>query len=151
MAGPRHTELFAAYHKLGSTYSHSDYDGKYLSTALEFFQEANRRESSDRLMEGIIAKNFAKVHSGLENYKDAMEFENSAYRTLAMFLGKEHHLTKDSENELKNFVKLAIEKGNKIEKTDKLQDEVAKAEAIAADLVAEEEMQALKKKKKGKK
>jgi hypothetical protein len=72
MAGPRHIEHFTAYHKLGSTYSHADYDGKFLSSALEFFREASKRDSCDRLMESIMAKNFAKVLGGLKNYKDAL-------------------------------------------------------------------------------
>lgn len=153
MAGPRHTEIFSAYHKLGTIYSHIEYENKYLSTALECFHEASKRDSCDRLMEGIMAKNFAKVHAGLENFRDALEFEKTAYRTLTMFLGKDHQLTRDSENDLKNLAKLALEKGNKVEESDKMKEEVAKAEAIAADLAAEEEekSQHSKKKKKGKK
>lgn len=153
MAGPRHTEIFSAYHKLGTIYSHIEYENKYLATALECFQEASKRDSCDRLMEGIMAKNFSKVHSGLENFKDALEFEKTAYRTLSMFLGKDHQLTRDSEIELKNLAKLASEKGNKVEESDRMKEEVAKAEAIAADLAAEEEekLQQSKKKKKGKK
>lgn len=151
MAGPRHIEHFTAYHKLGSTYSHADYEGKYLSTALEIFREASKRDSCDRLMEGIMAKNFAKVLAGLENYKDALEYETTAFRTLAIFLGKDHHLTKDSEAELQNLTKLAVAKGNKAEENDKRREDAAKAEAIAADLAAEEEKKISKMKKKGKK
>ena len=47
MAGPRHTEQYSAYHKLGTVYSYPDYNGKYLVVALECFQEAANRDSND--------------------------------------------------------------------------------------------------------
>jgi hypothetical protein len=43
MSGPRHIEHFSAYHKLGTVYSHGDYQGKYLATSLKLFQEASER------------------------------------------------------------------------------------------------------------
>jgi hypothetical protein len=154
MAGPRHAELFSAYHKLGTIYSHTEYENKHLPAALECFQEASKRDSCDRLMDGIMAKNFAKVHTGLENFKDAHEYEKQAYDALCLFLGKEHQLSKDSETDLNNLETLAVTKGNKVEKSDRMKEEAAKAEAIAADLAAEEEeerSQQSKKKKKSKK
>lgn len=149
-AGPRHVEHFSAYHKLGSVYSHADYNNNYLSSALHFFKEAAGRDSCDRLMEAITAKNWAKVLAGLGEYKDALKAEMRAYRTLSLFLGKEHQLTKESDQELKNYAKLAVEKGSRFMESEKVREEAAKAEAIAADLTAEEDKRKKKNNKKKK-
>jgi protein TIF31 len=154
MAGPRHTEHFSAYHKLGTVFSHADYDGKYLATALEYFKEASKRESCDRLIDGVTAKNYAKILAGTENYKDALEYEKKALQTLATFLGKDHALTKECDEELQVFAKLAVEKGNRFEATEKMRADAARADSIAASLVAEEatkKNKPAKKKKKSKK
>jgi protein TIF31 len=154
MGGPRHIEHYTAYHKLGSVYLHPDYNGKYLTTALEYFREAKNRDSCDRLMDGFMAKNFAKVLTGLENYKDALEYEKKAFSTFSMFLGKDHQVTHESDAALQTLTKLAVDKGNRKEANDKMREEAAKADSIAADLAAEEEKKKKKnskKKKKGKK
>jgi protein TIF31 len=153
MAGPRHTENFTAYHKLGSVYSHDDYNGKYLSTALKFLEEAINRHSCDRLMDGITAKTLAKVLAGVGEFKEAVDAEKKAFQVLSMFLGREHQLTKDSDTELQNYMKLAVDKGSRQVESDSIRAEEAKAEAVAAALSAEEEKKVKKnnKKKKGKK
>jgi tetratricopeptide (TPR) repeat protein len=155
MGGHNHLEHFTAYHKLAGVYSHSEYGGKYLQFALELFTEASKRDSPDRLMEGITAKNFAQVLAGLENYKGAMEYEKKALRTLTMFCGKEHHFTRESEADFRNYVKLAVEKGSRRQQNERMLEQTAKAEAVAADLAAEEESKKKKhsrmKKKKHKK
>jgi protein TIF31 len=153
MTGPRHTEHYTSYHKLGAIYSHSDYEGKYLSTALECYREAKKRESSDRLMDGIIAKNIAKVLMGLENFKDALEYEKKSFHNLSIFLGQSHPMTQESAAAIDLLAKLAVEKGNRKEENDKLQAEAAIADSIAADLVAEEARakKKVEKKKRGKK
>lgn len=157
MGGPNHTEVFSAYHKLGSVYSHAEYEGRYLTSALKCFQEASARDSCDRLMEGITNKNFAKVLAGMGQYKEALDSEKKAFRTLSLFLGRDHQWTKDSDDELKKYTKLAVEKGNRAIVSDKRKEEEAKADAVAADLAAEEAEEArakakkLIKKKKGKK
>jgi protein TIF31 len=152
MAGPHHTEQYTAYHKLGTVYSHSEYNGKYLTTALECFHEAIKHDSCDRLMDGFMAKNYSKTLEGLENYIDALEYENKANHTLAMFLGKNHKMTQESDATIQQLSKLASEKGNRIlndnkkSKDPKLDAEAAAiADSIAADLVAEEERQSKKK------
>jgi protein TIF31 len=153
MAGPRHTEHYTSYHKLGTVYSHSDFQGKYLSTALECYREAKNRESCDRLMDGIIAKNIAKVLMGLENYKDALEYEKKSFHNLSIFLGQAHQMTQESGATIEFLAKLAVEKGNRKEESDKLQAEAAIADSIAADLAAEEARakKKVEKKKRGKK
>jgi len=101
-------------------------------------------------MEAITAKNWAKVLAGLGEYKDALKAEMRAYRTLSLFLGKEHQLTKESDQELKNYAKLAVEKGSRFMESEKVREEAAKAEAIAADLTAEEDKRKKKNNKKKK-
>ena len=147
MGGPNHSEVFSAYHKLGSVYSHTEYDGKYLSSALKCFKEAGARDACDRLMDGITSKNYAKVLAGMGKYKEALDHEKKAFLTLSMFLGRDHQWTKDSDDELKKYTQLAVEKGNKAVESDKMQEEAAKADAVAADLVAEEEAASAKAKK----
>lgn len=155
MAGPRHTECFTAYHKLGSVYSNDDYEGKYLDIALKFMQEAVKRESCDRLMDGIVAKSLAKILSGVGDYKEAVEAEKKAYQILSMFLSQEHQLSKESDTDLKNYTKLAVQQGSRLVSDEKIKEEEAKAEAVAAALAAEEEKERKKlsgkKKKVGKK
>ena len=167
MAGPRHTEQYSAYHKLGTVYSYPEYNGRYLAIALECFREAWNRESCDRLMDGFMAKNFARTLLGLENFVDALDYERKANHTLTMFLGKSHKMVLESDATLKVLSALAVEKGNKgvvgdaksnqtttrpaVEDT----EAAAIADSIAADLLAEEERSSNKKKgdkkKRGKK
>ena len=155
MAGPNHTEIYSAYQKLGAAYSASDLNGRYLSMALKYFQEASNRDSCDRLMEGLASKNMAKIYAAMGEYKDALESEKKAFRILSMFLGREHQITKSSDESLKEYTKLAVEKGNRSVEMGKLEAEAAKAEAFAADLMAaeleEKSNKSKKKKKKGKK
>ena len=152
MAGPRHSENYTAYHKLGGVYSNEVYGGKYFATAKTFLEEATKRDSCDRLMDGITAKTLAKVLGGLGEYAVALEAEKSAFRMLSMFLGREHQLTKDSENELKKLTKLASEKRHTKVENKIMLEQAAQADAVAAALLAEEETKSKKKgKKKGKK
>jgi protein TIF31 len=153
MAGPRHTEVFSIYHRLGSIYSSDDLKGKYNTIALAMLEEADKRGSCDRLMDGIAAKSHAKVHAGLKNFEAAAEAERKSYQVFTLFLGKDHQLTKESEIDLINYSKLAIR--TKVSKVsgEKIREEEAIANAVAAELVAEEEqkMKKTSKKKKGKK
>jgi hypothetical protein len=167
MAGPRHTEQYSAYHKLGTVYSYPEYNGKYFPIALDAFRETQNRESCDRLMDGFMAKNFAKTLMGMENYADALRYEKNANHTLGIFLGKNHKMTLESDTTLQVLSRLASEKGNKNVVGDTKHNNhnnihprvdpeaAAMADLIAADLVAEEERESPKKKgdkkKRGKK
>jgi protein TIF31 len=148
MSGPRHIDHFSAYHKLGTVYSHGDFEGKYLATSLKLFQEASERDSCDRLMGGFTLRNLAKCQAGLGQYKEAVELEKRAYRTLSMFAGKDHEITKASDDDLRKYTALAVQKGNLTLESDKMRDEEAVALAFADELAIEEEV---KKKKKPKK
>lgn len=159
ITGPRHTEQYSSYHKLGTVYSYSEYNGKYLAIALECFREAWNRESCDRLMDGFMAKNFARTFMGLENFVDALGYERKANHTLSMFLGKNHKMTQESDTTLEVLSRLAVERGNKrvvvvgdpknnsTKSRPALDAEAAAiADLVAADLVAEEERATNKKK-----
>jgi protein TIF31 len=152
MAGPRHTDHFTAYHKLGTVYTNAEYEGRYSTSALECFREAKNRESCDRLMDGFMAKNFAKILTGLENYAEALEYERKASEKLTIFLGRDHPMTQESLGSVLTLMKLAEGKGNRKDMKDKLLAEAKIADSIAADLAAEEEQnkkKSIKKKKRG--
>ena len=155
MAGPMHTEAFTAYHKLGNAYSEREYNGRYLPSAVKCFKEAAKRDSFDRLMEGITSKHVARALAAMGEYKEAVAAEKVASTSLGMFLGRDHKWVKECEEELDNYTKLAVAKGNKTVESAKMKQEVARADAIAAELIAAvEDTSKVKhktKKKKGKK
>ena len=64
----------------------------------------------DRLMDGVISSNIAKVLAGMEKFDKAANYEKKAFHVLSMFLGTDHKLTKDSEDALKSITKQAVEK-----------------------------------------
>jgi hypothetical protein len=101
-------------------------------------------------MGGFTLRNLAKCQAGLGQYKDAVELEKRAYRTLSMFAGKEHEITKASDDDLKKYTALAVEKGNLTLESDKMRDEEAVALAFAEELATEEEKKKKKPKKKNK-
>jgi tetratricopeptide (TPR) repeat protein len=147
MGGPHHMELFTAYHRLATVYQQPEYNGKYLSTSLKFFEEANRREPCDRLMQGFTTKSVAKTLAELGRYKEALEQEKRAYRTLSLLAGKDHEVTKTSDRDLQLYAKLAVEKGRKEVESDKMREEVtAITEGPLAEMLAEEEKAEEKKK-----
>jgi hypothetical protein len=78
-----------------------------------------------------------------------------AVRVMSMYLGKDHRWTKECEDELLQLTKLAVQRGAKLVETEKLAEEAAKADAVAAELMAssgeEKPRSKNKKKKKGKK
>eukprot|EP00980_Cylindrotheca_fusiformis_P030061 scaffold24294_cov186-Cylindrotheca_fusiformis.AAC.4 len=156
MGGPHHLELANAYHKLGTVY-HGANDPK---TALRFYKEASKRVSSDRLLEAMISKSLAVGLSHMGDFKGALEEEKKAYNVFALFLGKEHNLTKGSDQQLSSLAAAAVQQGSKMVKETYSEEEAAAADAIASELEAEEEAAAAaaekkkknnSKKKKGKK
>lgn len=151
MGGPRHMELANAYHKLGTVY-HGANDAK---TALRFYKEASCRVSSDRLLEAMISKSLAVGLSHVGDFKGALDEEKKAYNIFTLFLGKEHNLTKGSDQQLSVLTAAAVRQGSKIVKESYSAKEAAAADAIASELEAEEAAAEKKKKqnkkKKGKK
>jgi protein TIF31 len=141
LCGPRHTEHFNNYHKLGTIYSMEELNGKYATTALECFLEADRRESGDRLMDGVVARNLAKAHADLQNYSEALRLETSAIQMFHTFAGAEHELTQRSDADRKRYKLLADELNKQAKQTEKLEEESAKADALAAEIAAEEHRQ----------
>jgi hypothetical protein len=120
---------------------------------MKYFEEAAKRDSCDRLMDGVTAKSLAKVFAGVDEYSSALEAEKKAFKIFSMFLGPDHQLTKESDTELKSYMKRAVEKGTRMIDLASIREQTAKADAVAAALAAEEEQNNIKKnkKKKGKK
>jgi protein TIF31 len=151
MGGPRHMELANAYHKLGTVY-HGANDPK---TALRFYKEASSRVSSDRLLEAMISKSLAVGLSHVGDFKGALDEEKKAYNIFSLFLGKEHNLTKGSDQQLSIFTAAAVQQGSNMVKDTYTEKEAAAADAIANELEAEEAAaekgKKKNKKKKGKK
>jgi hypothetical protein len=99
----------------------------------------------------------------LGDFKTAVECEKKAYHILSSFLGRDHAWAKESDEELKTLTRLAVEKESRtlqtggLVKAESLGEDKARAEAIAADLLAGEDAtrskrrSAAKKKKKSKK
>ena len=154
MGGKNHLELSNAYHKVGTVY-HGVND---LETALRFYQEANTRDSCDRLLEAMISKSSALVLAGLGDYKLAVENEKRAFSLFSVLLGTNHTLTTQSDQTLNNFMKAAVEHNNRLVDDLKKKREEEVAEAIAIEIEAEEAAEEVRrqkkknqKKKKGKK
>ena len=153
MGGPNHYELSNAFHKVGTVY----HGGNDMKTALIFYQEATSRDSSDRLLEGMIMKSSALVLASSGDYKSAVESEKRAFQLFSVILGENHQLTKQSDLSLRRFMAAAVEKGSQmVDDLKKKQEEDAAlkiASEIEAEEAAEEERRKKKnqKKKKGKK
>ncbi|KAL3941965.1 MAG: hypothetical protein SGBAC_003767 [Bacillariaceae sp.] len=143
MGGPSHMEIVNAYHKLGSVYQ----TAKEPQLALRFFQEAASRKSSDRLLESMISKSLASALSQVGDFKGALEEEKKANNIFTKLLGKEHQLTKQSDQQLQLFAAAAVQQGNKAVKDIKSLEEEAVADAIASELEAEEAAEEARKKK----
>lgn len=147
MGGSNYAELANMYHKLGTMY-HEVSNG---ITALRFYQEAARRQVSDRMVEGMISKSTALVLAGLGQFKSALESERKAYGIYKLILGEEHEMTITSANSLKHLMKLAVEQGTRLVAEEKKRLEVEAADAIASKIEADEAEEEEKKKKKKKK
>lgn len=146
LAGSRHCEIYSAYHKIGTIYAFPDYDDKYLRTALCYYNEARKRGSSDRLLDGCMAKTTAKILEQLGQFKEAIDDEKKAFAILQLFLGKDHQMTIESDQNLKRQTKLAVETANK-ELAEAAQNEIL---ASRKENVDEEKRKKKPKKKKGK-
>jgi protein TIF31 len=101
----------------------------------------------------MISKSLAVGLSHVGDFKGALEEEKKAYNIFALFLGKEHNLTKGSDQQLSIFTAAAVQQGSKMVKDSYNEKEAAAADAIANELEAEEAAAEKKKnkKKKGKK
>jgi len=153
LAGPHYVEHSNVYHKLGTLYHGA---GNVL-TALRFYQEAGSRAVSDRLHEGMIMRSTSMVLAAIGQLKLAVQTEKKAYQTFSLMFGEEHNLTKASDATLKNFMKAAVEQGNRMVEDEKKRKEEQAAAAMASQMEADEEAEEKKKKrnsnkkKKGKK
>ena len=102
MGGSHYAEIANMYHKLGTMY-HEVGNG---INALRFYQEASRRQVSDRMVEGMISKSSALVLAALGQFKSALESERKAYGIYKLILGEDHEMTSTSANSLKVNTKI---------------------------------------------
>lgn len=147
LAGPHYIEHSNVYHKLGTIYHGA---GNVL-TALRFYQEAGSRAVSDRLHEGMIMRSTSMVLAAIGQLKLAVQTEKKAYQKFSLMFGEEHNLTKASDATLKNFMKAAVDQGNRMALDDKKRKEEQAAAAMASQMEADEEAEEKKKKKNSKK
>ena len=147
IGGKNHLELSNAYHKAGTVY-HGVND---LKTALRFYQEATSRDACDRLLEAMVCKSSALVLAGVGDFKQAVENEKRAFLLFTVLLGKDHNLTKQSDQALNNFMRAAVEHGSRMVDDLKKKREEEAAEAIANEIEAEEAAEEVRRKKKNQK
>jgi tetratricopeptide (TPR) repeat protein len=147
LAGPHYVEHSNVYHKLGTLYHGA---GNAL-TALRFYQEAGARVVSDRLHEGMILRSTSMALASIGQLKLAVQTEKKAYQAFSLMFGEEHNMTKASDATLKNFMKAAVEQGNRLVEDEKLRKEEQAAAAMASQMEAAEEAEEKKKKRNSKK
>ena len=151
MAGPHYPEHSNVYHKMGTLYHSSN----NMVTALRFYQEAGLRDVCDRLHEGMIKRSTSMVLASLGQLKLAVQNEKRAFQLFSLMFGEEHNLTKASDATLKNFMKAAVQQGNRMVEDEKKRKEESAAAAMASQIEAEESEEKKRKKnskkKKGKK
>ena len=147
IGGRNHLELSNAYHKAGTVY-HGVND---LKTALRFYQEATARDSCDRLLEAMVSKSSALVLAGVGDFKQAVEDEKRAFQLFSVLLGKNHTLTKQSDQALNNLMRAAVEHGSRMVDDMKKKREEEAANAIAFEIEAEEAAEEVRRKKKNQK
>lgn len=143
--GPRYVELPNAYHRLGTMFIE---EGANFVNGLRCYQEASFRSNSDRLVEGMILRSTSQLLAQLGHYKPAIDTESRAFQLHALVLGREHAHTKSSAALLERYAELNAAEGGKIEAQKNIMDEEAAASAMAEQIVADEENEAQKSKKK---
>jgi protein TIF31 len=135
MSGPMHTEAHSSYHKLGNIYQDGDYNGKYLSSAVKCFLEAGKRDGYDRLLEGITSMQVSRALAGMGDYKGAIAAGKNGVKVIATFVGRDHKWTQESEEEVLQYTKLSVQRSTRALQSDKLAEETARANAVAAELL----------------
>ena len=144
LAGPNYPELANCYHKLGSIYR----DFQDLRAGLNFEIEAEQRDSPDRFLKALIQEGKALSHASVGEYKEACAAEKAVLRSFTIILGPNSDITKNSEQHLQNYTKMAVSSGNIQVANEQQQIEAQKADAIADEIAAAEAAEEAKQKKK---
>lgn len=87
------------------------------------FAVLNELNPSDRLMEGLSQRRFAKTQTDIGEYKEAMEAKKCAYISMLHFVRPKHELLVTYNKASKEYTKLAVEQGNKSDSKQKKQAE----------------------------
>lgn len=150
MAGKNYTGISSQYYRLGSHY----YDAGKLEDALYYFEAAGSKRSEDRMFDCIVARHSSGILARLERFKQALDYEKTAYQLYVTHFGEKHEATKFCATTLERLTKAAVEqeKMSKIQEKERVKENAANA--VADEIRAFEEAEGakpIKKKKQNKK
>jgi protein TIF31 len=95
-AGPRYAELASMYFKIGGLYAEMGIDSGLGELALKYYQQAEKAKSSDRIFEGLVARNSSMIMAVLGQHKAAVEHERRAYSIYSAVVGEDHQMSRVS-------------------------------------------------------
>ena len=150
LGGSNQIELFTSLYRLANLYAADKENMERQQIAYKIFKKLLKMDNQDRMVQAVSAYHYSMNLSALKQYKESLEQLKFASRFFRLFAGEDSQLYKDSAGFLQQLEKTAAEHGNKQVEQFHLAEEAAKAEAIARDLILEEE-RAQKKNKKNKK
>lgn len=148
MGGSHYIEMVGKCHQLGTIYLEA---GFYEEAYAVLKYARDKLVVNDIVMEGIIARSTAVALSGMSRYKEAIENEKRSLSIFAAVYGEDSELTKQSNDRVTNYTKLAVKKGTESVAEDKLRKEEEAANAIANQILHEEDEESKKRKKAKKK
>ncbi len=146
LAGPNYS-LAALYFNIGRQYVEA---GRH-EDALRFYEVAAKKRNQDRVVDGVIARQYALALVRLERFKEAFDCEKNTYSLYSALYGEEHERTKESGKYLNHFMTLAVNQSRLQQQKDKDNAKSNAADAIASQLLAAEDARAAKKNKKANK
>lgn len=146
LAGPNYS-LAALYFNVGRQYVEA---GRH-EDALRFYEVATKKRNQDRVIDGVIARQYALALVHLERFKEAFDCEKNTFSLYSALYGEEHDRTKESEKYMKHFMTLAVNQSRLQQQKDKDNAKSSAADAIANQLLAAEDASAAKKNKKANK
>jgi len=146
LAGPNYS-LAALYFNIGRQYVEA---GRH-EDALRFYEVATKKRNQDRVIDGVIARQYALALVRLERFKEAFDCEKNTFGLYSALYGEEHDRTKESAKYMKHFMTLAVNQSRLQQQKDKDNAKSSAADAIANQLLAAEDARAARKNKKANK
>ena len=90
MAGKNYAGISSHYYRMGSHY----YDAGKLEDALRYFEAAASKRSEDCMFDCIIARQTSGILARLGRFKQAIDYEKTAYQLYITHFGETHEATK---------------------------------------------------------
>jgi len=90
MAGKNYAGISSQYYRMGSHY----YDAGKLEDALRYFEAAASKRSEDCMFDCIIARQTSGILARLGRFKQAIDYEKTAYQLYITHFGETHEATK---------------------------------------------------------